>query len=263
MIFTLAALYGCGANLFKNLGLVPAASGKEAMDDLLNNAKTPEAYQQATILADAIINDPNASTAAVTEAKIAKAECILGEMGITITNLASKLATTNTNVNILDQLKASVSITQNEKLASAAFLLNETKNPADKGTELNRGITNTLALVSIVENFYNIEDNGGGVTKKDSTEDSATAVKRIYSQGAVTNSREAVDALKNAGSLTDDQQSKANNLDSVSTDMDQLNAALNGQGAYTFNDGSTKNITATSNSTEIDAAINNIFKNMK
>lgn len=263
ILFMLVCLYGCGTNVFKSLGLVSTSSNQqEEAASILDNATTKADYQRAEDIADAILNDPTATDAQKQEAKYTKGMAILGKNGITVIDIASDFSnmTTGNGTQILDVLKSKVT----GDVVEAAKLLNEAKSVSDNSKELTRGFANTMAVIDIVQDFYTIKPEGAGVSKNAGTS-SKTALSTMVSSNITTNATEATNAFSNAGALSTDQKSDTDKLGQVSTDVASLNAAVNGQGTYTYKKDATTtvNITSSSSDTEIDDAMNYIFNLQK
>lgn len=253
-------LYGCGGNVFKGLGLVPTSTGNQEaeINNLLDNASTPADYQNAITKLDAIIST-STDASVISKAKFSKGEAILGKNQISLTDIASSFVNVSSENGILDALKSKTT----GNIIEAADLLNAGKDTSDKNKEITRGLVNTMTVINSVQTFFIIKNNGQGIEKKSDTNLKTALNSIVASDNVGTYASESISAFSNSGALTNDQKTQTNKISTISSDLTNLNNAVNKSGTpftYTDDSGQTATINAQSNNTDIEAAMNAIFK---
>ncbi|MFC1617641.1 hypothetical protein ACFL2K_05425, partial [Candidatus Margulisiibacteriota bacterium] len=222
-------------------------------------------YQELKENADAIIADPNSTTESIQQAQYIKGQAILGESEITIIDILTDFqSSANEDESFFARLAATA--TSNASVLEAADAMNAAGD-LDEDEQATVGLTNTLAAIYVLDQYYELDENGAPTGPKEGltpTESLAGAI----SGGAHTYASNAANSL--GSSLPDDQQEEASNMGDNATDLENLNAAVNDTGGlvdpYQYYDTSedpavTKNVDENSSAASINAAIDYIYAN--
>ncbi len=260
-------LAGCGnVSLFKGLS---NSKSQSAIDQIKSNNNKGTDYSTSVSLADQVINSSAASTSDKQTAQLLKGEALLGKNGVKAVEVASKLlSSTQPTANLLSVLptiSAADAISAAKALNAADSLSASTNASIGSNYQVTRAMANTLAIVSKVNEVYDI-GNDGTVTAKNNVDVKAalSTLMASDSDGKTLDyyANQAKNGFDKGGTLSSDQQSELDKVKDVPTKLKLLNEAVQGGEPYQYTDSNNHTITifSTSDNNAVQGAINDIMK---
>ncbi len=303
-------LTGCGSNLLKSLS---ETLKKVDPNEIIRTATTPQEYKEAQTLAQNIIDDKNASLTKKQEAHVAKGKAILGQNNVSMLDIFGSIAevaqprtsqqtvSKNIFVEITNKaLKTDVSInifieaatafntassanliaSPNLRLTTSVLTSFATENVAalDRNDQLLRGMANTLCVIRLVNNVYNLDQlvTGGNLqprktqnTEVDNLKDLLYEDTKLSGFTGAQKYRlgfhafQAIDAFDAAGVFTNDQINEIKKIKDIANNVVILfdgytagsaSVTVNSK-TYDFSNSATKDNT-------LKTAMNDLFKSI-
>jgi len=187
IMFCLASfvlLVGCGTNLFSGLASETTGSTLSQIESKLKAASAKTDYDAIITLAQSIIDGTSASAADIQKARLFKGEAIMGQSGVTATDIVSSITSIGTSAggtsvfNSLDNIVKDATV---EALTTASVEFNRAAS-ANTGVTLNesqlilQGFSNLLASVKRMTGEYAATNNLVTLT---SGTDTASSIRDI------------------------------------------------------------------------------------
>ncbi len=278
-VFSLIILAGCGSNIFKGLNLVPSnpidsLPVQDQITTLLDNVSPNDTttYQKVKTLAEQILADPSSTAIQKQNANYYLGVANLGLNGSSIIKIMGALADASSGSSSKTLLSL-IEIADSSNVKPSAGDFNNWSTTATSGNDSSfedrsatRALTNTVAVVDVINDYYVIDTNTGTISG--SVSPTTTAKERITSMvdaGVTTYSANATAAADNVSGLSTDDKAQIQKVENGTVEMEKVANALNGTGpAYTGTAYSGKTVTLDSNTSandpDIEDMVNELFQ---
>jgi hypothetical protein len=224
LIALMATLFGCGrTNLFN--GQTSLSAGEKKLEEARvrqDLAKTKADNTAAKRVAEEIIADANSSTADKQEAYQIQGQAILGEQGVSATELVSNILTsveaaTGGNVDSFKSIQAALPVVDVNEMKKAANALNSS-NPTTEQEKTDAGMANGLVATEIITSTFD-ENGDGAITDSDFASKSSD---QIWDEWVTINKDASGTFSTSEGSATYYIDNSVNNLSNTSLDAQMI-----------------------------------------
>lgn len=283
LAFLLSFLAGCGENIFSN----------EEKEPSLDNARTPEQFNQIINQSETVIEDENSTDEQKQEAYV---NLGLGYVGLSNMNTLELVKDLSELSEVEDGDEANaynlIQITASQNLlvnAADAFNLANAKACGDDQPDassscnalteddlLNRAVTNMYVVVSQVNQAFDVSSSGNVTPLQDNSWQSLNTLLTPIGSSLVTGQEwtitdyadQSIDSFEALETFTEEQIDDARNIRIVAEDLEDLQEAVSSGGSFTTSDHQTFTFThaydendtlSDEDQAKLDAALDAIF----